>query len=280
MFNNKKPVISICLLFIGLSVVNAHADRCILNTSEITTLYFGVEINLPHPDHPETIPTAHTDIEIPLRFGTGWDIHINTDLPQANTRVETEDGLFPLDTGHRYSFSGSVPAAFEFIGVGTDEIFWYYNQSEAPAAGVDSQDMTSSEIDELCLWDPNDPAHNAAGLQKWLQVNLVEVRGPEGGQVSMWQESGANPIVFFSTHEDGITEDDVYYIKANMHAHNSWAFTEPGLYEVDIQVSTYHLCDESLTADINDDCVVNLADLVEIATQWLSCGSPFRSECP
>jgi len=117
-------------------------------------------------------------------------------------------------------------------------------------------------------------------LQKWLQVNLVEVRGPEGGHVSMWQESGSNPIVFFSTSEGGITEDDVYYIRANLHAHNSWAFTEPGLYEVDIQVSTYHLCDESLIADINNDCIVNLEDFSLMAQQWFLCGSSFGLGCP
>lgn len=277
MFNKK--IFVVCLLFLGLPAYYAHAERCTLSSSEITTLYFGVEIDLPHPEHPHTIPMAHTDIEIPLRFGTGWDIHINTDIPVANTRIETEDALFPLGTGHRYSFPGSVPHTFEFIGAGTGETFWYYNQSEVPTAGVDSQDITTYENNELCLWDPNDSDHNATGLQKWLQVNLVEVRSPEGGQVSMWQESGTDPIVFFSTYEDGITKDDVYYIKANMHAHNSWAFTKPGLYEVDIRVSTYHLCDESLIADINNDCKVNLKDFAMLAEQWLSCGSSFGPGC-
>ncbi len=276
MFENKKRVIKICLMLFVLLVFNASAERCVLSISQITTLYFGVEIDLPHPEHPYTIPTAHTDIEIPLRFAMGWDVHINT----ADTRVETEEALFRLGTEHRASFSGSVSPGFQFIGVGPNETFWYYNQSQAPAPGFDSQDIISAEANQLCFWDPNDSVHNATGLQKWLQVNLIEVRGPAGGHVSMWQENGENPFVFFSTHEGGITDEDVYYIKANQHAHNSWAFTKPGFYEVDIQVSTQHFCDESLTADLNDDCIVNLEDFTLMAGQWLACGSSFNPECP
>ena len=276
---NKNLLIKTCLIVFGLGSLNSQADYCAFSSSDIKTLYFGVEISLPDPDHPHTIPTAHTDIEIPLLFSNGWDVHIKTDLPDANTRVETEDALFPLDAGHVVSFAGSVPSGWQFVGVGPDEPFWYYNQNDPPAAGVDSQDMTT-ESNELCLWDPNDPGRNATGLDKWLQMNLLEVRGPAGGHVSMFQESGPTPTVFFSTYAGGITGEDVFYIKAKSHSHNSWAFTKTGLYEVDIQVSTFHLCDDSLVADVNDDCIVNLEDFALMAGQWLVCGSSFGLECP
>jgi surface-anchored protein len=130
----------------------------------------------------------------------------------------------------------------------------------------------------------------------------------------MWQENLGNPIVYFSTFDNGLTEADVYYIEANQHSHNSWAFTQPGLYEVDLQVSTYYACDGVLTGDLTHDCVVDmddyavisrywlrtdcgdpnncgdlrlsdpneidLEDLNEVTEQWLLCGSPFDSECP
>ncbi len=278
---NNNLLITACLILCGFGAVNGYANpNCVLSSSDVVTLYFGVEISLPHPDHPHTIPAAHTDIEIPLLFSSGWDIHILTDLPAANTRVEKEDALFPLDAGHIQSFAGSVPSGWEFVGVGPDETFWYHSQSEPGSAGVDSQDMATAETDELCLWDPNDPTGNSTGFQKWLQVNLIDVRGPAGGHVSMFQESGPTPSVFFSTYDGGITDEDVYYIKVKNHAHNSWTFTKAGLYEVDIQVSTYHLCDDSLIADVNDDCIVNLKDFALMASQWLECGSSFGSECP
>lgn len=253
----------------------AGADRCVSSISPVTTLYFGVEIVLPCPEHPHTMPASHTDIQIPLTFDAGWDIYIHTELPVPETRVETDAALFALTSAHRTSFAGSVPPAFQFIGGRAGETFWYYNQSQAPAPGFNSEDMGAAELGELCLWDPNDPARNAAGAQTWLQVNLIDVRGPEGGEVSMWREIADNATVFFSTFDGGITGDDVFYIRAGTHSHNSWAFTRPGLYEVDIQVKTWHFCDESLTADVNDDCRIDLADLAMIAGQWLTCGSWF-----
>jgi surface-anchored protein len=273
--HTQNNFIRIFLLVSACVVSAANAERCISNTSSVTTLYFRVEIDLPCPEHPHTIPAAHTDIQIPLTFDEGWDIYIHTELPVPETRVETEDALFAMTASHRSLFSGSVPSAYRFIGAQAGETFWYYNQSQAPAPGFNSEDMGDMERGELCLWDPNDPVRNAAGTQKWLQVNLVDVRGPEGGEVSMWRDISGAPVVFFSTLAGGITDEDVFYIQAGRHSHNSWAFTRPGLYEVDIQVKTWHLCDESLTADINNDCRVDLADLAFIAGQWLACGSDF-----
>ena len=312
MFDKKHSMFFFVLL--GLFVTDRCIAECVLSNSQVTTLYFGVEIDLPDPEHPHTIPTAHTDIEMPLRFNTGWDIYVNTDLPTTNTRVETEDALFALGQQHRQSFPGTVPETFEFIGTSPGQTFWYYNQFEAPSPGLDSQAVSPAEKAELCLWDPNDPSGNASGLGEWLQVNLVDVRGPAGGYISMFQE-GATPTVFYSTFDGGITASDVYFIKTNSHSHNSWTFTQPGLYEVDIRVSTYYQCDDTLTTDLNDDCFVNMEDyailssywlrtdcgdpnlcpelssltdpneieiedLNELSEQWLICGSPFVSECP
>jgi len=272
--HTHRSLLTIVLFSACLASV-ADARHCALNTSPVTTLYFGVETDLPCPEHPHTMPPAHTDIQVPLTFNAGWDIYVHTDLPVPETRVETEQALFALTASHRSSFAGSVPSAYRFIGAQAGETFWYYNQSQAPAPGFNSEDMGTMERDELCLWDPNDPSHNAAAEQKWLQVNLIDVRGPEGSHVSMWKETAGSPTVFFSTSDTGITADDVFYIPAGTHSHNSWAFTRPGLYEVDLQVSTYHACDDSLTADINNDCSVDLADMALIAGQWLACGSDF-----
>lgn len=264
------------------------AGKCVLSQSEIVTLYFGVET--PPPDTGfQIIPQAHTDIEIPLRFQGGWDVHINTDLPAANTRIETENAFFAIDESRRLELS-EIPPGFEFIGAQPNQPFWFYDGFNV-APGVDSQDMTTAELESLCPWNPSRPAKGANSDQKWLRVRLASVRGPQGGQVAMF-EDGQPPIVFFAT-SDGIDNNDEYYIVAKMHSHKSWTFTKPGLYEIDIQVSTYYQCDASLTEDRNGDCVVNLEDfaglaaedwmindLLQFVGQWLDCGSPFDSECP
>lgn len=276
---NKICIIHLCLISVGLSVCYNYAGTCVLSKSEIVTLNFKVEYELPEPNPYTLLPSVHTDIEIPLKFDTGWDIHINSGTQGgAATRIETEEGMFALESEHRDTYLGSP--AFSFIGVAPDETYWLFLQGEEPSPGFDSQDISSAESDELCSWDPNDPAGNTSGSGKWLQVNLIEVRGPTDSHVSMYQENEINPIVFFSTYDGGITEKDVYFIRANTHAHNSWTFTKPGLYEVDIQASTYFQCDDTLTTDLNDDCYVNLEDYAILSSYWMrtDCGDP--NNCP
>lgn len=285
-----RKILTVFCVATGIFACNLQAQTCVRSQSDVVTLYFGVETPLPDPCHPHTIPVAHTDIEMPFRFAGGWDIHIKTDSPAANTRVETEDALFALGTAYRFSFPGSIPPGFEFIGIMPNQTFWYYD-GEAPSPGYDSQDMTNAEIASLCQWNPNNPAKGAASMNKWLQVRLVAVRGPQNGFASMWEENETAPIVFFAS-ADGISEADVYYTPARRHSHKSWAFTKPGLYELDLQVSTYYVCDPLLTADLNDDCFVDMQDfalfaaqwvsdgLLDFVEQWLDCGSPFDSECP
>ncbi len=304
---NRSIFIVTCAVLPALS--QPLWGECVRSQSDIVTIYFGVETEIPNPNHPQTVPVAHTDIEIPLLF-SGWDIHLKNDTAG---RIETEQALFALDQTHRFSLA-SVPSYYDFLGVDNNETFWYYNKDFYPSPGFDSEDM-QGEVDLFCMWDPNDPNRHITTSGKWFQVNLIDVRGPEGAYVSMFQENGSNPFVFFSTYVDGINDSDVYFIQAKLHSHASWVFTQPGLYEVDLQVSTWYQCDDMLTADLNDDCFVNLndyailshywlqtdcgdpnscpqltsltdpneidiEDLDEMSDQWLNCGSPLNTECP
>lgn len=265
------------------------AAQCTLSESEIVTLHFGVETPPPEPPF-QMIPQAHTDIETPFRFAGGWDVHINTDLPAPNRRVETEDAFFDVGTDARTEMS-EIPPEYAFIGVVPNETFWLFSGYEI-APGFDSQDMTTAEVGALCQWNPNKPDKLANSDQKWLRVRLTAVRGPEGGKAAMFEDGDAAPILFFAT-SDGIDDNDEYYIVVKNHSHKSWSFTKPGLYEIDLKIATYYQCDASLTGDRNGDCVVDLEDFVALAAeewmvsdllsfvgQWLDCGSPFDSECP
>jgi len=265
------------------------AGQCVQSQSEVITLYFGVETPPPGM-HFQTIPSAHTDIEIPFRFAGGWDVHINTDLPVPNTRIETQNAFFSIGADARTTLS-EIPPEYAFIGAAANETFWLFSGYNT-APGFDSQDMTTAEVNALCLWNPNKPDKFANSNNKWLQVRLVAVRGPAGGQVAMFEDGELTPIVFFATF-NGIDNDDEYYIVVKSHSHKSWTFTKPGLYEIDLQIATYYQCDASLTEDRTGDCVVDLEDFAALAAeawmpndlltfidQWLECGSPFDSECP
>lgn len=304
---HSKHILRNTVIFLSMAFAHFAHGYCVQSRSEVVTLWFGVETALPDPAHPVTVPAGHTDIEIPLHF-SGWEIHLHS---EAAGHIKPDDGLFALNESHRYVLP-AVPAAFAFLGVEPGQTFWYY--ASAPSPGFCSVTMSAAEIQALCAWDPNDPPHGADTPRRWLQVRLADVRGPQNGHCSMWQETGGLPVVYFSTYDGGIDEADVYYIEAGLHSHNRWAFTQPGLYAVDLQVSTLYGCDANLTADLNDDCFVDFddyallsrwwlredagdpnncgrwrlsdpnsidtEDLNEMTDQWLLCGSPFESECP
>jgi hypothetical protein len=42
---------------------------------------------------------------------------------------------------------------------------------------------------------------------------------------------------------------------------------------------TIYECSPLLTADLNADCFVDMADVAEFARQWLDCGNPHDAGC-
>ena len=68
-----------------------------------------------------------------------------------------------------------------------------------------------------------------------VSLHLVSVRGP--GNVSLYAtDAFGSPQVFFNSG-DGIDEQDVFPVTVGGHSHQNWAFTAPGVYQVDVQAS-------------------------------------------
>ena len=73
---------------------------------------------------------------------------------------------------------------------------------------------------------------------EWIRLELVDVRGPDGGKFSVWQtDSFGNPTVWMATHT--VRPPDAYFIRPGDHAHANFAFTKAGVYEVDFRASAY-----------------------------------------
>ena len=140
-----------------------------------------------------------------------------------------------------------------------------HHQSPAGAAGGSVPRLRSSghdgtvpdgqffsshaKVGRLCRWNPQD-TRGADSPDLWFEVQLLDVRGPADANFAVWQADGVHaPMVFMSTHNGGITAEDVFYISAGSHVHANWGFTQPGLYAVDFRVSTVLRCDDWLTAD-------------------------------
>lgn len=264
------------------AIVAAPAERssagdpfCDYVTSEVKTIYFGIEVPVPDPNHPVTVSTGHTDVDIP--YGSCfWSLEVSPDILG---QVPAEDALLFAGTQARFTLA-TIPPAFEFIGVMPGETFWVMPQNQAAGViflGFSSETMTLDDRARVCEWNPNDPRGGANVPAKWIRIELADVRGPEGGHFSLWQTTGPGQVVqYMSTFDGGITEVDSYHVLAGSHTHLNWGFTEPGIYEVDLRLSTYVA---PLKGDLACDCAVDLFD-VEAFVQALLDADVYADSYP
>jgi hypothetical protein len=266
----------------------------------------------------ETIDKVHTDLDTPYLCDgmCHWNFSVSPGSGSSDRIIDPNQALLYANSSTWYQ-SSAIPSQYNsFIGAGTEGA-WILPQNSTGTSlylGFSAERMVQSVKDKLCSWNPQDPRGSADVSAKWLKVQLVDVRGPEGGKFSMWQTSGFSaPDVYFSTYEGGITEEDVFHYTVGAHTHMNWGFTQPGFYDIDFQISTYYQCDPALIGDLTGDCLVDLNDfallgrwwlarcnesddcisadvipdtwidpddLSVVIDQWLLCGSPFDSECP
>ncbi|MHC5060410.1 MAG: choice-of-anchor M domain-containing protein [Planctomycetota bacterium] len=255
----------ILLYMVLLAAPVCTANNCSLLTQDVT-LYFGIETPVPEPDFPVVIDRLHTDFEVSFT-SSGWNIVHSYD----GNDINLDDGLLYGDTNAYYA---SVPSGFEFTGAQAGDDIWILPQSFKPQVvylGMAAEHSSGA----LCNWNPNDTSKGANYPAQWYQVRLLDVRGPENSDFSLYQ---TGPLkIFMSTASGGITDDDAYYLTAGSHTHMNWGFTEPGYYEVDFEISTVHSCDSGLTADLwplgdayyHGDCHVALHDLAVFSRNWL-----------
>ena len=236
----------------------------------------GNEPNDFDPNAFNKIEFGHTDVDISFT-SAGWDSHYKV----MGNRIDYDSGLI---WGNSKTHYNSVPAGYEFTGASSGDELWVLPQSSMSGAvylGFNTENSISSN---LCNWDPNYPGI-ADRSAKWYKVTLKDVRGPQDGVFSMWQ---TGPLtVYMSSADEGITEDDAFFLTAGAHTHMNWGFSKPGYYQLDFIVETVYQCDTSLYSDIwpsgngafKGDCKIDLYDLTLLAQYWLSSDCPAGSEC-
>ena len=80
-----------------------------------------------------------------------------------------------------------------------------------------------------------------------LSLSLTKVEGP--GAVSLYSSDAfGNPTLFFDS-SDGLGENDVFPMSVGGHAHQNWAFTEPGYYQISLQASATLANGTPITSD-------------------------------
>ncbi len=281
----RRPNLLWTILALSASIAfgaPAAAQEHCARVSKDVTFYFGIETPVPDANHPVTVDLFHTDLELSFR-PTGWDVLVSHDEPgygSGGLDIPPHEALLYGNPSTRWNLSW-IPPDFEFIGAEPGEPFWVLPQNAVAEVLPLGIAVEQADSGRLCDWNPGDP-RGAETMDRWFELRLLDVRGPVDANLAMWQADGVNPpVVFLSTHDGGITEEDVYYISDGSHVHMNWGFTKAGLYEVDFRVSTVLLCEERLTADwfpvgnefYNGDCRIDFLDFAHLASHWLEIPS-------
>jgi len=126
---------------------------------------------------------------------------------------------------------------FDFLGVplGAPVYVWTQNGSnpDVPELGVGGEQI---EGGTFAAYANQDSRIQATG--PFVRLQMVGFRGPRGGHFSVYETSLEAVKVWFAT-SDGITEQDALWILEGSHKHFAFAFTAPGIYEVDVVASGY-----------------------------------------
>ena len=172
---------------------------------------------------PKILDTGHTDLAINYSpDADAWDVNVGSD---ALGEIYDADDVILQVKGEAKT---NVPpgAAFGFLGNAGDPI-WILPIVQNEAL--------------LYLGYGGDGIPDGIFVGNQVKVALKSVTGLDGVAApgdffSYGADSFGNPIVYFNT-KDGISSNDVATVQSGGDAHLNWAFSQPGDYEVTLEVS-------------------------------------------
>lgn len=120
---------------------------------------------------------------------------------------------------------GNLPA----VGVLAGDPVWRLPNTNIP--GVPYVALASEELLDI--------GNGAADWDTFITFTLGSVTSPSGaGTFSAWSVEGSDPAVFhFSSTNSGATANNNEFVSEFGHDHFNWAFTEPGLWLVEMTAS-------------------------------------------
>uniref|UniRef100_UPI0014221EE2 choice-of-anchor M domain-containing protein n=1 Tax=Thalassoroseus pseudoceratinae TaxID=2713176 RepID=UPI0014221EE2 len=181
---------------------------------------------------------GHGDIRIDFEYGL-WDLDINPDA--LNGPFEADEVL--IVAGPDSQVTAPSDPAFAFLGVEAGADIYVLPQSSVPPT-IPNLGLGSSGIatGTFASYTNDDPRVNATA--PWIELQFVDMRGPANGQFSLYTSRVDEPTVWIAT-SDGVSDEDTFYLQAGSHDHLNWAFTQPGIYEIDVFASGF--------LDLNDN---------------------------
>ena len=135
-------------------------------------------------------------------------------------------------TGPAYSFLGTT---------GTQPQAYILPQTQDLALPYVGVTASTSAAGSLTSYQPADS--RVAGVKPWVRIDVAAVRGP--GKVSAYQTTAGVPTVWVASG-DGVSAKDSFYVAAGSTQQYSWAFTQPGVYQVDVTATGYRGANQTM----------------------------------
>lgn len=133
---------------------------------------------------------------------------------------------------------------WDFLGVEEGEPFWWLTQSDN---NICWPGFASAQTGVMASYDDPDP--RTFGTLPYVTVTLLDVRyegAGETGQFSLWQGFGASQTIWMNANgtggtpaEKGIESSDKFILLEGGHDHANWAFSDLGLYFLEVQASGF-----------------------------------------
>lgn len=134
------------------------------------------------------------------------------------------------------------PERWDFLGVAEGEPLWFLPQASGSRlwAGF-------NVCDDGChpYFEP-DPRVQATASWRLLRLTHKRYVGLGSGHFSQWTSAPTGePIVWVSTADGGVSEQDTLYIGGSGHLHLNWGFSSLGLYQTDFSMTCFEGLDRT-----------------------------------
>jgi surface-anchored protein len=188
------------------------------------------------------VDMTRINIDIDYSEKEGWNLAAHDEF--HDIAYDADAVLFYANKGDRRTVPNDPD--FAFLGADPGETYWGLPMVFDPGRLSVGVSVESIAANTFASYFETDSRVQATG--PWVKVTFTAVRGP--GNVSVWQNDyWGRPIVWMAT-VGGFTEDNAVFVLASRDSDYNWAFTAPGIYEIDVVASAYLPEEDPVCSDV------------------------------
>lgn len=167
-------------------------------------------------DFKHTVTSGHADVGIAFEDGK-LELHVHDE--EAGVEFAPSEAL--IFVGPQAEIGRASGTAFDFLGVPAGAPVWVLpavENPEIPFLGIGAEEIAANTFSKGSF-----------------KLSLASVSGP--GEFAVYSIGGTGIVTIGMATSDGIGPEDTIALVEGSHAHQNWAFSAKGRYEVALRVS-------------------------------------------